>query len=1068
MRKSLLLSLALLFAASMAFAQDRTVSGKVTSSDDGSGVPGVNVVVKGTTTGAVTDIDGNYKLTVPADGGTLIFSFIGLQTQEVEIGSRSVIDVAMASDAEQLSEVVVTALGISREKASLGYAVTTVGNDALTKKPEGDVGRILRGKVAGVNITSTSGLAGSGTNILIRGYSSITGNNQPLFVVDGIPFNTSTSSDRGFSSGGATASSRFLDLDPNNIENISILKGLSATVLYGEQGRNGVVLVTTKNGKGSSNKKMEISVTQANFASQIASLPDVQSKYGNGWQNFASAAFSNWGAPFDQPGKNGTNVLSTDPNIASIKHPYDRSALYDVFPEKRGAEYYYIPYNNYGTVFGTGIVNQTSVQVSNNINPETSVNFGYSYLRDQGFIDTNVLAKHNFNLGAKTKLANGLTATSSFNYITSDRDTPAAAPIYSSNPISGSSLFSNVMYTPRSISLAQLEFENPITHESLYYRSNNGMQHPLWTKKYVNDNEKISRFFGSINLNYEITDYFNISYNLGIDTYTQKKEYQVNKGGPQDMDGRLETSVRNNFISNQTLNFNFNFDLTSDLNLNAIVGTSLRNDHNNYTWAQGTKQFIFGLMTQQNFANHNGFSAIDDQSWLGAYANLSFGYKDFLYLNLSGRNDWVSNLEKGNNSLFYPSVSASWLPLESFAISNDMVNHLKVRVGYGTSAGFGDTYNTRNVLDTNPKAFVSADGTEVQTNAVSDKFGNKDLKPEIHKELEAGLEGRFFNDILGIDFSWYNKNSEELIIDLQLDPSTGFTTSTLNTASMNNTGIEVAANLTAYQNNDWNIAIGANFTKNVSEITKLADGIDQMPIAGFSFLGNYAIPGRPYGVIWGSRILRTDAGDPIISTAGTYQQDPENGVIGDPNPDFLLNGNLTVSYKWLELRAQIDYTAGGYIWGSTASTLTGRGILEETGFDRFVPVVTTGVVQTGTESDGTPIYAPNDQQITANRHYWEHTGVFYDENRIYDASVVRLREVSLSITAPKAWIENSPFGNVSLTISGQNMWYNAFNFPETSNFDPEVLSLGVGNGRGFDYVTGPTSKRYGATLNLTF
>ncbi len=1067
MRKVLLLSLALLIAAGMAIAQDRTVSGKVTSAEDGSPVPGANVVVKGTTQGAVTDFDGNYKLTVPAEGGTLVFSFIGMKTQEVEIGNRSVIDVQLEPDAETLSEVVVTALGISREKASLGYAVTTLGDDQLAKKPEGDVGRILRGKVAGVNITSTSGLAGSGTNILIRGYSSITGNNQPLFVVDGIVFNAETNSDRPFYQGGATASSRFLDLDPNNIESISVLKGLNATVLYGEQGRNGVILVTTKNGRGASNKKMEVNVTQANFITQIASLPDIQSKYGNGWQNFAAAAFSNWGAPFDQPGKNGTGVLSTDPNIATIKHPYDRPALWDVFPEKIGAEYYYIPYRNYETFFDDGVTNQTSVQVTTAASKNTSVNFGYSYLRDQGYLDTNVLNRHNFNLGINTKLDNGLEARSSFNYVASDRDAPPAAPIYSSNPISGSSIFSNVMYTPRSVSLAQLEFEHPITHESLYYRANNGMQHPLWTKKYVNDNERISRFFGSFDLKYAITDNFSINYNIGLDTYTQKKRYEVNKGGPQDRGGRLETSVRNSFITNQVLNFNFDFDLTSDLNLNAVVGVNLRNDKSDYTWAQARNQFIFGLMTHQNFADHDTYSSTAEQTWLGAYATLSFGYKDFLYLNLTGRNDWVSNLEKGNNSLFYPGASISWLPMESFGVTSDMVNHLKLRVGYGTSAGFGTPYRTRNVLDTNPKAFVTLDGTDVKTNAISNTFGNKDLKPEIHSELEVGVEGRFFKDIFGFDFSWYNKNSQDLIINLQLDPATGFTRSTLNTASMTNKGIELAADVNVFNNNDWNINIAGNFTRNRSEITKLAEGIDQMVISGFSWLGNYAIPGQPYGVIWGSRIRRDPNGNPIIGASGTYQQDPENGVIGDPNPDFLLNGTLTVSWKWIQLRAQVDYTAGGDIWGATASTLTGRGILESTGFDRFVPVIANGVQEID-NGDGTFSYVPNTVQITPNRHYWEHTGVWYDENRIYDGSVVRLREISLSFTAPKSMIENTPFGNISLVLSGQNIWYNAFNFPPDSNFDPEVLSLGVGNGRGFDFVTGPTSKRWGATLSLTF
>jgi len=594
------------------------------------------------------------------------------------------------------------------------------------------------------------------------------------------------------------------------------------------------------------------------------------------------------------------------------------------------------------------------------------------------------------------------------------------------------------------------------------------MQHPLWTKKYVNNNEQVSRFFGSFNLAYDIADWFNINYTLGVDTYTQKQAYTVNKGGPQDITGRIETSVRNNFILTQTLNFNFDFALTSDLNLIALAGVNLRNDKNNFTFTRSTNQFIFGLMNHANFADHDSRSRITEMTWLGAYGNVTLEYKNFLYLNLMGRNDWVSNLEKGNNSLFYPSVSASFLPMDAFGVSSSAVSFLKLRIGYGTSAGFGTPYRTRNVLETDPKRFVTRDGTSVKINEISNVYGNPDLRPEIHKELEAGVEGRFFNDILTLDFSWYNKRSTDLIIQLQLDPSTGYTASTLNTAEMTNQGIEIAAGVNVFQNNDWNINVSANFTRYRSNIETLAKGIEQMPIAGFSWLGNYAIPGNQYGVIYGSRIQRTEDGTPIIGASGTYQENPENGVIGDPNPDFLLNGELNVSWKWLSFRVQIDYTAGGDIWGATASTLTGRGILEETGFDRFVPVIAKGVVQTGTDGNGDPIYAPNTTQITPNRHYWEHTGVWYDENRIYDASVVRIREISVAFNAPKAWLDNTPFGQISLSLQGQNLWYNAFNFPETSNFDPEVLSLGVGNGLGFDFVTGPTLRRYGATLSLTF
>jgi TonB-dependent SusC/RagA subfamily outer membrane receptor len=340
----------------------------VTSDTDGGGVPGVNVILKGTTTGATTDLDGNYRLSVPEEGGTLVYTFIGLATQEIEVGSRSVIDVQMSEDVETLAEVVVTGLGVVKEKKALGYGVVSIGTDALANRQESDVARLLRGKATGVDITQTSGLAGSGTNVIIRGYSTITGTNQPLFVVDGVPFNTSTNTgNQGFGSGGATASSRFLDLDPNIISEITILKGLSATVLYGENGRNGVVLVTTKNGQGGAgaNKKMEISFTQGLSRSEVANLPDYQNTFGNGFSAGFGWFYSNWGAAFADlnPSSYGADYQGEKNGQVLITHPYDQSQYNDDFPEYIGAEYPYKPYKSVENFFQPGTTSNTSLAV---------------------------------------------------------------------------------------------------------------------------------------------------------------------------------------------------------------------------------------------------------------------------------------------------------------------------------------------------------------------------------------------------------------------------------------------------------------------------------------------------------------------------------------------------------------------------------------------------------------------------------------------------------------------------------------------------------------------------------
>ncbi len=1073
MKKLSLLLFMLLCAVSMTFAQ-RTVTGSITDVN-GETLIGANVLAKGTSSGTITDIDGNFSLEVPDGNNTLVISYTGYQTQEVDITGQSNVTIAMA-EGQLLDEIVVTGLGIKKEKKALGYAVTTIGSADINLKPEADVSRILRGKVPGVDITSTSGLAGSGTNVIIRGYSSITGSNQPLFVVDGVPFNADTNNDRAFTSGGASASSRFLDLDPNSIKEVSILKGLSATVLYGESGRNGVVLVTTKGGDiGAVDKGMEISVNQSIFATQIGGIPETQKSYGNGWQNDASNAFSNWGAPFA-----GTTEFATQVNgitdgsgrylldeDGTIVHPYSFTNFSTVFPDINGSRIPWVAQDGLARFLGeTGLVNNTSLNISNKLGSNSAVSFNYGYLNDEGFIPNNTLERHNFGLGLRTQLSNGLSVRGTFNYTKTDRLTPPAAPIFSSNPIDGASLFSNVLYTPVSHDLYNWPNTNPVDGSSVYYRSNNGIQHPLWTLENITDKENVDRFFGNINLGYELSDNLRLNYRFGIDNYTQTQRYAINKGGSQVPDGGLNTSERINTIVDQNLNLIFDKNLSESWNLDGVVGFNIRSDNNDFVNTSSTNQFIFGLQTHQNFSSHQSFSFETRENLIGAYINVSAGYKSFFYLTFSGRNDFTSTLESENNSIFYPSGSVAFIPTDAFASlqGNSVLNYLKFRLGYGTSAGYPDPYQTRNTLQTNANAFVTNGGNIVQFNTVSNQFGNLELKPETHSELEFGTEARLFNNRVSIDLSLYNKQSRDLIIELELDPSTGGTQSTINSASLDNKGIEIGLTISPVATNNARWDFTANFTRNRSEVISIAEGIDKVVIDGFSNLGNFAIPGEAYGIIEGSRVLRDDAsGLPIVGANGIFQGDPDQGIIGDPNPDFLLNFINTFSFKGFSVRAQFDWQQGGDIWGSTASTLTARGIAGETGFDRFIPVIVNGLKE---EADGTLV--PNDIQVTSNNAYWRNTGVWYDENRIFDATTVRLREVSLSYSFPKTLMDKTPFGTASLTVSGQNLWYKAVNFPESINFDPEVLSLGVGNGRGFDFVTGPTSRRYGASLSFTF
>jgi TonB-linked SusC/RagA family outer membrane protein len=1064
MKRIALLFGLIIAVCSTALAQ-RTISGTIVD-DAGESLIGANVVVKGTTAGTVTDIDGSYTLEVPEGYNTLVVSYTGYDTQELELGASNIVDLTMSAGV-QLSEVVVTGLGIKKEKKALGYGVTTVSSDAIEGRNETDVARILRGKTTGVDITSTSGLAGSGTSILIRGFSSITGDNQPLFVVDGVPFNTETNSDEDFIRGGAQASSRFLDLDPNNIAEINILKGLSATVLYGEAGRNGVVLVTTKTGELDSEvqKGFEVSLSQSVSWTEVANLPEYQNTYGNGFSGNFGWFFSNWGPSFDTRGSNGIDANG------QVEHPYSSNGFYTQYPslDLQGSNYNYQAYESVENFFQTGLTSNTSLSISKMLNENSRFNASYSYLTDEGFApdladgsSSNEYNKHNLSLGAGTKLANGLKIGGTFQFITSDRVTPpigtsdGSGPTFDSDP----SLFSDVLYTPRSIDLFGLPFQSELDGSQTYYRQTSQITHPLWTLNNSTDTEELDRFFGTLDLSYELTDWLFAQYRVGIDQYTQQNTRQLNKGGQQFFDGSLTTSSRLNNITTQLLTLNYDLQLNDDLDLAGIVGGTTYKETKDTELTSSTQQFVYGLFTHDNFINTTAETRLSAENTLGLFATATLGYRNYLYLNVQARNDWTSTLESDNQSEFYPSANVSFIPTEAIASlqNNNAINYLKLRFGIGTSAGYPNPYQTRNVLSSETRSFVTPGGTVLNTNSISDRLGNATLDPEKHVELEAGIEARFWGNRIGIDLSLYDKESSDLIIDLELDPATGFENTTVNAATVTNRGVELGLNVDPFRGDfRWNF--GVNFTHNENTVDAIDESldIDQIPIAGFTNLGNFAIPGQPFAVIQGSEFERVN-GELKVTGQGFYEATDEIFPIGDPNPDYKVNYINTLSWKGLSLNVNVGYTKGGDIYSGTASTLLARGNTIDTEFDRFLPFILEGVTEDGSK---------NTTQIYAGDAFFE--GFFGpDEGAIFDGTVVRLREVGLNYTIPSSLLSNTPFGSLSIGISGENLWYNAINFPAGINFDPEVLSVGVTNGRGLDFITAPTAKKYGVNLTATF
>ncbi len=1069
MRKYLLVLFALAFAFS-AFAQERTISGKVTSAEDGGGLPGVNVVLKGTANGTVTDAEGNYKLSVPSTGGTLVFSFIGYGTQEVAIGERSVVDAGLSTDVEQLTEVVVTAQAIQQDKRALGYSVTSVGGNVVAQKPEADLARLLQGKIPGVNITNTGGVSGTGTNIVIRGYTSITGSKQPLWIVDGVPFNSNTNAQGNFLAGNQATPSRFLDLDPNNIERIDVLKGLSAAVLYGEQGRNGVMIVTTKNAR-KKKERFEVNLNQTYFVTEIASMPELQNNYGNGFDQNWGFFFSNWGPKFG-----GLNAPD------SIPHPLtNTNATKNEFPELLGTKVPYVAHpNNVSDFFKKGFSANTSLNVSGG-SETMSYNASLSYLEDEGFIQNNTLSKLNFGIGFNAQVTEKFSVSTSFNYASTEQKTPPiSAATGNSTAGAGSSVFANVFFVPRNIDLMGMPFETPTTHMSAYYRAGNDLENPRWTAKYSSSTNDVTRFFGRTSFTYRILEGLDITYRVGLDTYTEYQQYKINKGGPQNINGLYRSSTGINTIWNHDVFASYNKDLNEDFNLNFVVGMQARRDTYTQDGMESAQQVVFGFMNHSNFLTHSNTNSFTGGNLnyqekvvlYGYYGTATLGYKDYAYLNLQGRYDQKSTVETANQGIFYPSVSLSFIPTTAFGFESDDINQIKLRLNYGTSAGYPNAYATRGVLVSNPRSFLSSAGREVVSNTIDNRLGNPALKPELFSEIEAGIEGSFLKNRLSMDLSLYTRSTTDLITDAPVDPSTGYTVTRVNVGSSSTKGIELSLKGTPVKVGDFQWDITLNWWLYRSTIDELGYGLTQVQIpgGGFQDLGNYAVAGQPYNVILGSFVPRDPAtGQRIVGSDGNYLFSDDIGRIGDPNPNWNAALFNTFMYKGFTLSAQMEYRSGGAIWSATTATLIGRGVSKFVDFDHDRTFTLPGVkANPAFGSPGEAEYIPNDIQITSAAVYFNNIAFGPSDLQIYDGTTIRLRDITLNYDLPQSLIQKTPFKRVSVGVSGQNLWFKAVNFPSEMNFDTDVLSTGVGNGLGFDMFTGPSARRFGGMIRLTF
>ena len=1074
--------LVIILCGNFIFSQEKTISGVVMDQDN-MPLPGANVIIKNTMIGTETDFDGAYSIEA-AEGQTLVFSFVGLITQEKLVGASNTIDVTMEEDAEALQEVIVTALGIKKEKKALGYAVSEVNSDEVEQQPQGDIARILSGKASGVQINQQSGLSGSGTNIVIRGLNSFSTSNQALFIVDGVPFSGDTNSqgrqgDRNDFVNGNNGSSRFLDLDPNTIESVSVLKGLAAATLYGSQGKNGVILITTKGGSTTSKlQKNEISLTSSIFFNEIASLPNYQNSFGGGFDQAFGWFFSNWGPRFT---KDGIDGWGNDPGIdanGTIPHPYSTAdpatGIPQAFPEFQGVLYQWKPYNSVKNFFRSGTVVSTSLNArGSSEDGKVSYNLNFGHLEDEGFTPGNSVIRNNISMGGSAELSNRFTVAGTLNYSRTDFKSPPVALSQGNGATgSGSSTFGDLWFTPRNVDIQSLPFENPITGGSVYYRQTNDIQNPLWTIANSGSQQLTNRVFGNASISYSLSENLSFTYRAGLDVYNEYNVNYQNKGGINSnsgdarlLSGIYETWNNLNTIWDHNLVLTGNYPISEKIDFSFNVGATSRREDYNRNGVASNGQQVFDVLKHFNFLNNEEIEFTSLRNLVGVYGELNFDYDSYLYLTLSGRNDWASNFDQANRSLFYPSASMSFIPTQLFngIKSEKGLNYLKIRAGYGTSAGFNtlNPYPVSSTLTLVTNDTQDSGGRNIVTNTSGQTLGNPDLKPESISEIELGVESSFFKNRVTLDVSVYNRITKDLIVNRPLDPITGFTNTDTNVGKIKGNGIEVDLGVFWFKslNEDFTWNSNLNFTANETEVTNLGLDTDRVVYSGFGNLGNAAIPGEPLGVFYGSRVAR----DPVtqeylVDANGNYLQDSQDGIIGDPNPDWIANLSNSFSYKNFTLGFQLNYVQGGDIYSSTISTLLGRGLIPET-TNRRETFILKGLGPNG---------QPNNVQINNSDFYFTNVLFGPSELQVYDATAIRIQECSLAYSLPEKFLEKTPFGSLSLTLSGYNLWYRAINTPKGANFDPNTSGTGVGNGVGFDFLNGPSSRRYGLSVKATF
>jgi TonB-linked SusC/RagA family outer membrane protein len=1054
MRKFLLLICLVLAVTSIrVMAQERTISGKVTSSEDGTPLPGVNVVLKGTTNGTVTDSDGAYTMSVPQAGGTLIFSFIGLTTQEVSIGERTVVDLKMQEDITQLGEVVVTAQGNVRETKTLGYSATQVDKEEATKGRTNDVMTSLQGKVAGLTISQNSGAPGASSRVVLRGYSSIGQSNQPLFIVDGVPINNA-SNVNVFNNPGDNFNNtvdygnRANDIAPDDIESISVLKSAAATALYGSRAANGAIVITTKRGKSGDGPKVDLT-TSATFSRPLR-IPQLQNTYGQGWSSdHLLEENGSWGPRLDGAERPWGNVV-------------DNSQLLKPYAAQK---------NNLKEFYETGYNLNNSITVSGG-NDAATYYFNYGNIKADGFLPApnDYMTRHNITLRSTLK-AKKLTSDVSINFVRKE-----VGAIATGQGGTAPTMFQEIIQVPRDISIVDFKDYN-----NKFYNIDNFhtryAQNPYFS---INENRNEfteNRVYGKLGFTYQFADWINLTYRLGADVANSfVKEWTAvtnpTPGSPNQSVTPTPGSVNEaNLVSTEfdhSLLANSFFNLNESFTLSTLAGLNV---NERFGRALTTQVVGLDIPNFYDISNSSGTPEIGQVTTLrrliGVYGQAELAYKDFWFVTGTVRNDWSSTLPKHNNSFIYPAVNTSFVFTEAFGIENKLISFGKLRASWGQTGNDAAPYliNSTLVPGSIFNYFGNLEFPFAGVNAfeVGNRIGNQNLQPEISTEFEFGGEFKLLNNRIGLNVSFYDKRTDGQILPVPVASTSGYTGQTSNVGVVQNKGIELLVNFTPIQTEDFRWDVSVNYTKNRNKILELPEQLQ-----GLVLFSNYGvdfklIEGRPIGDLYAVDYERDPQGRIIVNNSGLPTGTTNKTLVGNINPDFITGLNTSLTYKNFTLSGTMDYRHGGKFWSYTKRLTMFVGNDPITTYnDRRPFIVPNSVIPDG-ES-----FRENDIIVSMAdiSNYWnDNNNPAMERRHIMDRTYFKVREIVLSYNVPTAVVKKTPFSYISASVLGRNLWL--WTPAENGLVDPEATQFGNDLAGEFgEFAAGPSARSYGFSLKL--